>query len=111
KHWYYLGSAVFMYFNWQLVTWIGILVGNNIPEAENWGLDFAMIATFIGMLAPLLVDKATFTTVGAAGVMAIIARNLPNQLGLLVAALAGVLAGMLVEGNIHHLEEAAVEHQ
>lgn len=102
KHWYYLGSALFMYTNWQLVTWVGILAGHSLPEAGNWGLDFAMIATFIGMLAPLIEDKATVTAVAAAGLTGLAANGLPNQLGLLAAALVGILAGMLVEGNDNH---------
>jgi 4-azaleucine resistance transporter AzlC len=99
KHWYYLGSAVFMYTNWQLVTWVGILAGRSLPDAGNWGLDFAMIATFIGMLAPLIEDKATISAVAAAGLTGLAANGLPNQLGLLAAALVGILVGLLVEGN------------
>lgn len=54
KHWYFLGSALSMYINWQLCTWIGILVGQSIPNPDAWGLDFAMIVTFIGMLVPFV---------------------------------------------------------
>jgi 4-azaleucine resistance transporter AzlC len=52
KNWFLLGSELFMYGNWQLVTWIGIRAGQAIPDPRSWGLDFAMIVTFIGMLVP-----------------------------------------------------------
>ena len=54
KHWFYLGSALFMYVNWQFCTWIGIWAGRSIPNPQGWGLDFALPVTFIGLLIPAL---------------------------------------------------------
>ncbi|KAA3648490.1 MAG: branched-chain amino acid ABC transporter permease [Chloroflexi bacterium] len=95
KHWFFLGSAVFMYANWNLCTWIGIFTGQAIPP--EWGLEFAMVVTFIGMLVPLIIGRPTLVAVFVAGVTAVLANNLPNRLGLLVAAMLGILAGVLAE--------------
>ena len=57
KHWYYLGAALTMYGTWQLCTLLGITAGQLIPNAADWGLDFAMSVTFIGMIAPYLKKK------------------------------------------------------
>jgi 4-azaleucine resistance transporter AzlC len=97
KHWFFLGSALFMYLNWQLVTLIGIFAGRAIPDPASWGLDFAMIVTFIGMLVPLVADRPTQLAVLVAGITALFANSLPNQLGLMVAAVLGMLAGALAE--------------
>src|SRR5689334_3202057 len=59
KHWYFLGSEVFMYSNWFLCTLIGARAGQSIKDPQSWGLDFAMIATFIGMLIPFVKNRAT----------------------------------------------------
>ena len=97
KHWFFLGSAVFMYVNWNLCTWIGIFAGQTLPNPASWGLDFALIVTFIGMVAPGLRSRPVAMSVWTAGVAAVLLAGLPNRLGLIVAALAGVAAGMLAE--------------
>lgn len=93
KHWYYLGAALCMYVNWLLSTVMGLTIGSLIPDATQWGLDFAMSATFIGMVIPYLVTRPMIATVAVAGTVSLLAHTLPHQLGLMVAALAGVATG------------------
>lgn len=94
KHWFFLGSAVFMYVNWQVCTFIGIRAGQAIPNPQSWGLDFALPVTFIGMLMPSLRSRPMLLSALAAGATAILLHGLPNQLGLIAAALTGVGAGV-----------------
>ncbi|MGK7948211.1 MAG: hypothetical protein AB4368_05250 [Xenococcaceae cyanobacterium] len=56
-----------------------------------------MSVTFIGMVIPYLKNKPTIATVAISGITALLARNLPHQSGLIVAATAGIIAGMVVE--------------
>jgi 4-azaleucine resistance transporter AzlC len=44
--WFWLGSSLAMYLNWLGWTLVGVVLGQNIPGLESWGLDFAMAATF-----------------------------------------------------------------
>ncbi|HUF38619.1 MAG TPA: AzlC family ABC transporter permease [Anaerolineales bacterium] len=97
KHWYLLGSEIFMYTNWQLCTLIGIILGRAIPDPAGWGLDFAMSVTFIGLVVPLLRTRPVVVCAAAAGVTAVLANGLPHRLGLLSGALVGIALGMLVE--------------
>lgn len=97
KQWFFLGSEVFMYLNWQLWTFVGLVAGQAFQNASSWGLDFAMIVTFIGMLVPLVKNKAAALSVLVAGATALLANGLPHKLGLILAALLGVLGGMLAE--------------
>jgi 4-azaleucine resistance transporter AzlC len=99
KHWFHLGSAIAMYSNWLLSTLLGLTLGQTLPNATAWGLDFAMVATFIGMTLPYLTNRPMVATVLMAGVMALVARSLPHQLGLMVAAIAGIITGVLVENR------------
>ena len=97
NHWYHLGSALFMYLNWQLCTLLGLTVGQQLPNAANWGLDFAMSVTFIGMVIPYLKNRPMAVTVIVSGLTALVAYSLPHQLGLIVAAIAGIATGMIME--------------
>ena len=97
KHWYYLGAALLMYGNWQLCTLVGLSVGQLLPDAATWGLDFAMSVTFIGMVMPYLTTQPMVVTVMVAGIVSVWTHALPHQVGLIVAALAGILAGVGTE--------------
>jgi 4-azaleucine resistance transporter AzlC len=97
KQWYHLGTTLPMYLNWQFFTWGGIWAGGALPNAATWGMDFAFPATFIAMLIPLIVSRSIAACVICAGIATILFYNLPNHLGLIVAALCGVGAGVLIE--------------
>jgi predicted branched-subunit amino acid permease len=99
KRWYLLGSELFMYANWQLVTWIGVRAGQSIPALTSWGLDFALVVTFIGMLVPQIKGRPTLAAVLVAGAAALLGHGLPNQSGLLLAALLGIATGVLLESR------------
>jgi 4-azaleucine resistance transporter AzlC len=97
KHWFLFGSAVFMYTNWQVCTFIGLVAGQAIPDPASWGLEFAMIVTFIGMLVPMIQNWPVLISVLVAGTVAVLANGLPNNLGLMIAALFGIIAGIVSE--------------
>ncbi|HMA35510.1 MAG TPA: AzlC family ABC transporter permease [Chloroflexia bacterium] len=97
KHWYHLGSALFMYTNWIGCTVLGVLAGQHIQDPQSWGLDFAMIVTFIGMLVPFIRSRPVLVAVLAAGISATLTYSWPNKLGLIAAALLGVGAGVIAE--------------
>lgn len=94
---YHLGSMLFMYLNWNFCTFIGITAGKAFPEISKWGLDFAMPATFIGIVIPYLVTKPMWAAVVSAGVVSIFAAGLPHKLGLMVAAVVGVSVGLFFD--------------
>lgn len=97
KHWYYLGAALAMYSNWLVCTLLGITVGQMVPNAAEWGLDFAMSVTFVGMVMPYVKNRPMVIAVCVAGVCALLAHPLPHKLGLMVAAIAGIGAGFFSE--------------
>lgn len=97
KHWYYLGSAALMYVNWQLCTLLGIVAGHQLQDLTDLGLDYAMVVTFIGITVPFIVDWPMLICALTAGVTAVICIDVPNKMGLMIAAMAGILAGMIAE--------------
>jgi 4-azaleucine resistance transporter AzlC len=96
-HWYYIASCCGMYVNWQFWTFIGITVGQNYPEVQEWGLEFAMVVTFIGIVVPLLTSFPYVAAAVTAGLVAVIANPLPYKLGLMLAALAGIVVGVVLD--------------
>lgn len=95
KHWFYLGAGLTLWTCWQLSTAAGIFLGASVPV--SWSLDFTLALTFIALVVPTLKDRASFGAALSAGVIAVIAFTLPLKLGLLVAALTGILVGYRIE--------------
>lgn len=96
-HWYCLGSSLAMYANWQICTVIGFTAGNALENLSGWGLEFAMIVTFIGIVVPLITRFPMLIAAGVAVVVALLSRNMAHNLGLIVASVAGVTAGYVAE--------------
>ncbi len=92
--WFYLGSFGTMYGNWILCTIIGLTLGELFPGMSEWGLDFAMSATFIGMVLPYLNTRPMLACVLVAGAMSLGTADMPHKLGLMVSALSAVSVGL-----------------
>jgi 4-azaleucine resistance transporter AzlC len=107
KHWYFFGAALAMYLNWQLCTLIGVLFGQSVPDLAAWGLDFAMLATFIGVVVPVLRNRPQVAAALVAGGVALVCHGLPYKLGLLAAAVSGIVVGLLLERRAAWATEVA----
>lgn len=95
KHWYYLGSCIVMYVNWQICTLIGVVAGTRLAGISDWGLEFAIVVTFIGIVVPLVKNIPMLLAAVVAGGVALWLRELPHQTGLMLGSLAGIVAGYL----------------
>lgn len=110
-HWYWLGSSLAMYLNWVLWTMVGVVLGQSVPDLASYGLDFAMVATFAAIVAPQLRERPVLLAAIVAGVVAVLTRDWPYKLGLMLAALAGVLAGVAAERRSSPTSLPAGEHK
>jgi predicted branched-subunit amino acid permease len=97
RHYYLLGSGLALWTTWQASTALGIFLREIVPA--SWSLDFTLALTFIALVVPMLKDRANLAAALTAGVTAVLAFNMPYKLGLMAAALAGILIGLLVEGR------------
>ena len=95
--WYYLGSGLLMYGNWLLCTWVGLTLGQSLPGMENWGLEVAMVVAFVGIIAPALNNLPMIITALIASTSAVLTWGWPNQSGLILSAIIGVIAGVVSE--------------
>jgi 4-azaleucine resistance transporter AzlC len=97
KHWYLLGTGATLWCSWQISTAIGVFVGAQLPA--SWSLDFALPLTFIAIVVPMLRNRAYVFAALVAGGVGVLAINLPYKLGLMLAALLGVIAGMIAQNQ------------
>ena len=95
-HWYYFGAAFGMYFTWQCVTILGILLGQEIPDLTKWGLDIAMVVAFVGIVVPILKNKAQWACAITAFFTALMTHSWPHQTGLLASSLIAIAVGVLL---------------
>ena len=98
QHWYALGAGLTLWVSWQLSTIAGIVLGAQIPA--SWALDFTLALTFIALMIPTLIDRPAVLTAITAGSIAVVAHDLPYNLGLIAAVLAGIAAGVLAEDHL-----------
>lgn len=97
RHFYLLGTGLALWTCWQISTAVGIFLGAQIPS--SWPLDFTLPLTFIALVFPSIKDRAALAAALTAGVVAVLAYGLPYKLGLIAAALAGILAGLWSESK------------
>ncbi len=82
------GIAVFVF--WNLATLIGALAGNLMGSVEQWGLDAAAAAAFLGLLWPRLRESWQLALLGAAVAIAT-TSFLPPGIPILLAATVALL--------------------
>lgn len=97
---YVIGSGLCLWTGWQLSTLLGVLAGAQIPDA--WSLDFAAPLTFIALLVPLLTDRSLVWAAAIAAGVAGVAFGAPLKLGIVLAACAGVVAGLAADAITTH---------
>lgn len=97
SHWFLLGAGISLWLTWQVSTALGIFLGTEMPD--DIPLDFALPLTFIAMVVPILKKRPMIAAAVSAGVTALLAYNLPFKLGLILAALVGILVGTVLENK------------
>lgn len=91
--WYYLGTALPLWVTWVGASLVGIVFGAQVPESLQ--LDFAIPLLFMGLLFPALEDAPTYVAGAVAGALAVAGFGLPFDVGILVAGVGGIAAGLL----------------
>ncbi len=92
---YFFGSVTPITPLWMLTTYLGAVLGAQIPE--SWALDFALPITFLAMVGPMMRTLAHVVAALVAIVVALLTVAVPFNLGLLIAGAAGMVAGAQAE--------------
>ena len=97
-HLYFLGAGLALWSTWQVASGLGIWLGASLPA--DWPLDFALPLTFLAMVVPALKNRPAWMAALSAGLVAILAHPLPYKLGLILAALTGIVVGTWLEARV-----------
>ncbi|PID36480.1 MAG: branched-chain amino acid transporter AzlC [Rhodobacterales bacterium] len=92
---YYFGIMVPIAPAWYSASLVGAVVGGAIPP--EYALDFAIPITFLAMIAPMLKTLPHVVAAATSVGVALAASGLPYGTGLLIAGMAAMGAGALVE--------------
>ncbi len=92
---HFLGSGITMWLAWQASVGIGMLLGARLPS--SWSLEFTIPLTFLALAVPTIKDRFTAIAALAAGTTAVLVNGAPFKLGLIIAAIIGITAGMISE--------------
>lgn len=98
------GINVTAYLAWIVACIVGAFIGNWLPNPEQFGLDFALSAMFIGLLYLQVVsDKSKkistslFVMILVAIFLILFMRVMTPELAILTATLLGCLMGVIIE--------------
>jgi predicted branched-subunit amino acid permease len=98
RHWrlgYYLLPSLWSWSLWQIFALSGVLAAGYIPR--NWSLEFMATIALLVIMVPMAKMRPMVVAAAAGGTMAVLLRGLPLRLGVMVAIVAGIGAGMLAE--------------
>ncbi|MBX3063372.1 MAG: AzlC family ABC transporter permease [Anaerolineae bacterium] len=99
QHWYQFGSSISMYLNWNFWTIVGLVAASKIEHPESWGLQFAMVVTFTGMVIVSCKTRPILLSIVVASITAFVTYPLPHKLFLIISAAAGIAAGVWAENT------------
>ena len=94
---YFLGAGASLVVVWMLSNAAGVFLGARVPD--GWPLDFVIPLALLALLFSAITDRASVAAALSAGVVAVLGASLPLNLGLVGAALAGVLVGLFFGGR------------
>lgn len=95
---YYLSAGLFFYLNWQWAVALGMVVGPVVPE--SWRLEFAPAVMFLGLVLIGINRMPQAVAAFVGGSVALVTAGLPDRLGILVGAVAGVAAAAVAEAYV-----------
>jgi 4-azaleucine resistance transporter AzlC len=94
---YYAAVSMMTWLVWNSMVAIGIFAGTLVPK--NYSLDFAIPLVFLALVFPALTSRAHWMTAAVASIAAFFTAGLPMKLGLIAAALTGVVVGAVMDAR------------
>jgi predicted branched-subunit amino acid permease len=92
---FYLTAGIFNFVAWTTTVTVGMVVGSAIPT--GWRLDVAPAIMFAGLVVLGLTNRPGVVAAVTGAVVCFLALDTPNNGGILIGAVCGVLAGYLAD--------------
>jgi predicted branched-subunit amino acid permease len=94
-HCFFAGAAITMWTAWNISVFVGALLGAGIPASLS--LEFAIPLAFLALLVPAIKTSAHLGAACVGGLMAVLAIDMPYNLGLITAGICGITTGLMIE--------------
>ncbi len=94
--WYAFGAGFSFYLIWQLASLSGILLGQSIPNLDQYGLDFAVAATFIAIVVPTIKKMSVLVTVLVALILSVSFSLMNFEGGIIYSGLIAMSIGYAI---------------
>lgn len=95
-YWYAVIAGFVFYLIWNLSTFMGIYFAHLLDNIDELGFDFAIAATFLAMVVPMIKTKVMLVAVLITAVNALFFAGVGIEQGLIISALVGMLVGSLL---------------
>lgn len=92
NRWYALGAGLSFYLIWNLASLVGIVAGSYLPDLNQWGLEFAVAATFIAIVIPNIKSWPVLISVLTALVLSVLLTVMGIEGSLMFASIGAMLA-------------------
>lgn len=102
---YFFGAVTPVAPLWYAGTVVGAMLGAQVPD--SWALDFAIPITFLAIIAPMFRTLAHVVAAFVGMVVSLLAAGVPFSLGIIIAGVAGMIAGAQAELWLERQKEAA----
>ncbi len=102
---FFFGASISIWLIWQISTLLGYLMGSIIPP--ELGLDFGIPLTFIAILLKGVAGWPGVIAIITSGTVAVLAAQFPMNIGLVLAAIIGIISGSLSERILSNKREVS----
>lgn len=98
------GLNLTAYITWVLSCFIGALIGEWLPDPTKFGLDYALVAMFIGLLYLQLISDKTkrlrnrvIAMLTVTVLLVLLLRFISSEMAILISTFAGCFMGVAME--------------
>jgi 4-azaleucine resistance transporter AzlC len=100
ERWYALGAGLSFYLIWNIATLVGIVIGAQIPNLQQYGLEFAVAATFIAIVVPNITSLPILLAAASALICSVVLAAMDVELGLVISSVVGMTVGYVSEEKL-----------
>jgi len=97
---YYIAPAAWGWCLWQVFVFAGVLGAGVLPR--GWSLEFMATIALMVILLPLTRQRPMLLAALVGGLASVLLRDMPLKLGVIVAIVAGILAGFIANRIAGH---------
>ncbi|QGV80135.1 AzlC family ABC transporter permease [Streptomyces ficellus] len=100
QHWNVMAASLAVYAAWLSATMAGWIYGKDLSGIDGLGLDFAIYATYIGLVVSCFTSVRAVAIGLLAGALSLALHQLPYQSGLFCSTMAAAVVAGWWEGKV-----------